>query len=1106
MTGPIELESKLQKIIHNISSNNINEEEIIESLQSELENFVNQTAENTFSRQLAKNIQEFLPAIIQAYITNKEEGKTENIERIANALNIIISTIKNLQTDDINAFSQDLDFDPDRLQKLSESINKLIDNVNSIKRTLSPNKEEHKPIATNLKSAEENMKKSEKIVQNNIDANAKALKEQPEDISLQAQKIREEFKNTKNDANELRQALIPLFNINATSGLSEAAQVFENMNQSIIKANDEMERMQSILLNNQLDTPEAIQGVDLSLNTVRMELEGLINYSQDVFSNIAQSSLGDMSNFYTKVLNMGLGIDISTSEIKANLNKLNISDTERQQLEQVLDTNKQKITELLKITHDEFNTAFSKKIDDIVNGIDTEANKILNQFAVGRGLSQKYIHSFNQSGQAATNIWQIATGIEQTKDRFSLGSIIGLGKPNLSSIKENASIAGQLQFELQNSMKQFAGYHEEARKYKEKGLHVQSQESLKMANKLFANIINTQYEFTSKASQAIKQWNKLSEKEKKRLDPSGQMESTIKNLSRNVQTSNTSVIALAETFNIKIDRSTKYKLEQIKSETKDLVKLDQETVKSKDKTEDTMKQLTNFIQSAVNDIKSIVSSTKNIFNSFGNLGIAFIGPFETPKRLYEHHRKQGQLIYQAMGTDAYIGYKDLNDSAERAYNRLMSGNELYARSGGRIDREAYNKQYQDILRQVGGRYGSTPEQAIKDAEVLTNQSILLKTVYGVDDSTIIQTFKTYLKDMDKSPLETADALAQLTAQAQAANIPLGQYLSKVSSLAETFMQVGLEGEQASLILNMLLQTGVRQEVAEAVTSQVASVASKFSDDKNKVAFAAVMQGEDPFHALAQMAYTHTADGKVRKGWGKEVGSYLDTYLNTIMKAYGDDPNMRFIGIVDQLKALGFDSRSASMLGEIYIEQGNSQLFQSMLEKEQDKIDNPNAKMENLNQQINNQLQQMVGQLSESDKLFAQLDSNLYREAKHVGTGLDQILQTLTPAIIEFQKQMLKFVSEALKFIQKMVTSDLFKSITDSVVEVISNIPNFLKELENKLDELIGWGQSLIEGYFIALIYINYWNKQTSIYIRIYIATYINLNVLIKIYTKLIYKN
>ena len=1097
MTGPIE--SAIREAQAKINQNNEvqNREDIINELQQKLSTFVDSSTNKAF----ATAISNILPAIIQSVITahNKyynNQIEEEDLNNITNNLQNVIDSITDLQN--VNAFSQDLDFDPERLQSLSKAFNKLSNNIDAIKGAIKGNTSEDVETRRQLETSKKALEQPKSSIEQNIAANIRADQEKPEDISLRSQKLKSELKDIQDDTKEFRQSLISLFNIQASSSLSTDAKILEQINKSAIQASEEIKNLNNILINNQLDTPESIQGANISLNEARLQFENLVHDSQNVFNTISQISLGDMSNFYTKILGMGIGFDGYSSEIKASLNKLNINDSEKQQLEQELNNNKQKIEELLRISHEEFSTAFSKKIDDITTSIDTETNKILNQFAVGRGLSQKYIHAFNQGGQAATNIWQIATGIEQTKDRFSFGNIIGFGKPNLSSIKENTSIAGQLQFELQNSIKEFAGLHDEAIKLKEKGLHQKSQATLEMANKMFTNIVNIQAEFSSRSIRAIKKWNQLSEKEKKRLDPTGQMDSTMKNLSRQVQTSNTSVIALAETFNIKMDKNTKYKLEQIKDETKDLVKLDQETSKAKDKTEITMKQLASYVQSAANEVKSIISSVRSTFDSFGGLGSAFAGPFEQIKKLYEYHRKQGQLTYAAMGTDAYIGYSNLDDSAERAYNRLMAGDELFVRSGGRIDREAYDKQYQAILRQVGGRYGSTPEQAVKEAEVLTNQSVLLKNVYGLDDSTIMQTFKTYLKDMDKSPTETLDALAQLTTQAQAANIPLGQYLAKVSSLAETFMQVGLEGEQASIILNMLLQSGVRHEVAEAVTSQVASAASKFSDDKNKVAFAAVMQGKNPFHALAQAAYTHTADGKVRKGWGKEIGSYMDTYINTVMTVYGNDPHMRFMGIVDQLKSMGFDQRSASMLGEIYIEQGNSHMFQQMLEKKMNEMDNPNAKMEDLNKQINEQLKQMVSQLAYSDKLAAQLDSNLWREARHFGTALDQILQTLTPAIIEFQKQMLKFTAEALKFIQKMVTSDLFKSITDSVVETISNIPNFLKDLENKLDELISWGQSLIEGcIIIALIYINYWNifnLNQYMYFNIkleYLTTYIN---------------
>jgi len=1040
-------------------------ENIRNTLTSTLNTSIINILDEEFPQQLASNVKTILPAVLDAvfaahndYFNDpNNETKQNNLTAIDQALTQALAALE--QLDKKNALTQELGFDSDRLNIISNALNTLNNSITNIQRNT--NSHSHQEVSQSLTASKNNLQNTQNIVQENINTNNRANIE-PEDITLKTKKVTEDLKLAKDAANDFRKSLFSLFNLHATEGLSNAANLFEEINKSALTANEAIERLHHLSINDKIDSPEAVQGANESLRKARQEIENLVNRSQQVNGQIAQASMGDITNFYTKLLNMGTGVDISTAEIKSNLSKLNISALERQQLEQALNENKQQIEELLNITHQEFTTAFTKKIDDIVSGIDTATNKTLNQFAVGRGLSQKYISSFNQAGQASTNIWQIATGIEQTKDRFSIGSF-GFGRPNLSSIKENASVAGQMHFELQNSIREFAGLHDKAIELKQKGLHNQSQAALNNADKLFESIANIQAEFSARALRAVKKWNQLSEKEKKRLDPTGQMDSNIKTLSRQLLNSNTSVISLTQAFNIKMNSTTKRQLEQLRQDTKDIVKLDQEVKKSKDKTEFTIKQLSNFLQSAINEIRSTINSTRQVFNTFGNLGTAFLGPIESLTKIYEYYRKQGHSKYAAMGTDAYIGYSNLDESADRAYSRLMAGNDLYERSGGRIDREIYDKQYQAILKQIGGRYGSTPEQAVQEAEELSKQTALLKSVYGVDDSSIMQALKTYFKDMDKSPTEAMDALAKLTVQAQAANIPLGQYLSKVSSLSETFMQVGIEGEQASIILNQLLQNGIRMEVAESVTSQVASVAGRFSENKNKIAFTGVLQGEDPFHAIAMSMYTHTADGKPREGWGKEIGKKLDTWINTVANIYGDDPDKRRMGVTDILKGEGFDQRASSMLASVFIEQGNNHIFQDMLVNELEKKDNPNATMESLNKKINTQLEQMVNQLAKSDKLSAQLDSKLYREAKQFGNKLDSILQALTPAIIEFQKQMLKFAMEALKLIQKLVTSDIFKNLVDSIVKTISDIPNFLKDLEGKLDELIGWGQSLIEG-------------------------------------------
>ena len=1045
----------------NIIGNQLDEERIKElkrNLQNSLNVEVLETLNDQFPQQLAANVKTILPTLLDAVVEAQKYDDTAKTTTVNNAFDNALNAIQKLV--DTNAFDTDLTNDKDTLTNLQQILNDFNTAVNNSSQYINGNN--NRELNEKFKTSKEQLKTTQKDLQSHIEAVDRA-NAPPEDVSLNTKILKDQLKDAKDNIVDFRQSLSSLFNIHATSNLDETAIIFERINKSAVSADEAIESLHDLFINNKLDTPEAIQGTQDSLNNVKLELESLINDSKQITSNIAQASMGDISNFYTKLLNMGTGADISFSTLQSNLKKLNINESEKTKLEQALNANKQQIDELIKITHTEFTNAFEKKIDDIITSIDKETDNVLNKFASGRGLSNKYTSAFNQAGQTASNIWQIATGIEQTRNRFSIFNM-GFGKPNLANIKKDMSVAGQMQFELSNSSNELTNLFDKAIKQKQQGLHKQSEATLEMANNLFASIVNIQSEFNSRCMRAIKKWNSLSKAEQKRLDPEGKMDRAMKDLAQQVKTGNTSLISLRENFNIKIDNRTRKQLEQLRADTKDLTKLEQETKKAEKKTEDTMKQLSNLAREAVNEVRSIVSSIKNIFNSFGNLGIAFAGPFETLRKSYEYYRKQGQLRYAGMGTDAYIGYTDLDDSARRTNARLKAGDELFVRSGGRIDREAIDKQYQSIIRNIGGQYGATPEQTVKDAEILTQQTALLKNVYGVDDSTIQQAIKTYYKDMGMTAEETVDAIATLSTQAQAANVPLGQYLSKVSSLAQNFMQIGLLGEQAGIILNQLLQSGVRMEVAEAVTSQVASAAGKFADDKNKIAFAAAMQGEDPFEALAKAAYTHDAQGNPRAAWGKEMGSYMDTYIKTIMPVAGSDPNMqRHILVNELLKPMGFDQRTASMIASRYIEEGNTDQFAEFFAEQLDKMSNPNKKMEDINEKINAQLEKMVAQLSESDRINAKLDSRLWNEAKRIGSAMDSILEQFAPIILEFQKQMLKFALEALKFIQKMVTSDLFKEITNTIVEMIGKIPDFLSDLGTKLDELVGWVQSIIDG-------------------------------------------
>lgn len=1028
--------------------------------QNNLSNILNSIAsdvldDNLFTQKLAKNIKEVLPEIIQLIKTSNDKNYSNDIN-INNAADEAFNALEELANNDF--FDKDLSDNKQDLEKLKSVIDTFIKAVESEQKFAQTHQDDTKD---NLKQLVTSFQASQNYLQGMIDAKTREEAE-PEDISLNTKSLNEQLETSKEYIQDFRKSLLSLFDYHATSDLSNIAEIFEKINKSSLSAEEAIQSLYDVFTNQKLQTPGSIQAATDSTQHIKEEFEKITNHAASVSQNIAQVSLGDVAKFYNNMLGIGANGEWSISNLRAELQKLNISEATRTQIEAELDAMEQSVDDLTSTAHANFTAAFAQRIDHIIHSIEKSENEVTTQMAQGRGLGNKFVSAFNQTGQVASDIWQIATGIEQTKDRFSIFGL-GIGRPNMNRFKKDASIIGQTQFELSNSSEALTKLFEQATIKKNKGLHKESEIILNQARQQFATVVNMQADISARALRTAEEWNRLSEEEQKKLDPEGKMASKIKQMQDQAKQGNLALLQLKQAFNIEVDSTTRQQLESLKSDTKDLTALNNAQKKASQKTESAMKKISEFARTAHNEIQSIASSIKQLFNSFGNLGALIPGFVGTATKGYEYYRKQGQLRYTAMGTDAYIGYNDLTDSAERAQSRLMYGDELYRQSGGRIDREAVDKQYQSMLRNIGGRYGTSPEQTVQEIEQITRQTALFKNLYGIDDSTINSIVKTYFKDMDKSPEEATDALAKLAMQAQTANVPLGQYLNKVSSIAQTFMQIGIDGEQASLILNKLIQSGVRAEVAEEITTQVGSAATKFADNKNQVAFAAVLQGENPWHALAQAAYSHEADGKIREGWAGEIGTKMDTYLNTIMTAYGNDPNMRRIGVTDLLKQMGLGQRAASRMASVYLEEGNSNMFQQLLGQEMEKADNPNATMEKLTQKASDQLDVMVRQLARSDTLQAELDSNIWRSAQAIGSRMDSILQELAPIIIEFQKQILKFTIEALKLIQNLVTSDLFQNITDTIVSTIRDIPKFLSGLDKKVDEAFGQIQNMING-------------------------------------------
>ena len=501
---------------------------------------------------------------------------------------------------------------------------------------------------------------------------------------------------------------------------------------------------------------------------------------------------------------------------------------------------------------------------------------------------------------------------------------------------------------------------------------------------------------------------------------------------------------LSKTLNLDVDEKT---LKSLVEDKKAMNEFGEEIQKTEKKANDLAKTLKDGVGGALGSMRSLISKVGGVLSKIG-LGVGALGPAAVGYKAYEMHVEQGRTRYKTMGVDASIGVTDMATSAANAQQRLMQGNDIYAMSGGMINREFLNESYKSAMQNVGGHYGSSPEQAMSEVNELVGKTALMQQVYGIDQGTMNDMYQTYFKDMKMSANDAAGAIAQVTETARTAGIPVSKYLKMINGLAQNFMKIGIEGDAANTVMGNVMARGARADVAQEVSSEAGNALGKMAGDKNWVAYTSSVMGMNPFEGLARAAYTHEANGDPRAGWANDIIKMADMRVNTMAGAAGNDPNVKRMIVTDTFKEMGFSQRSASMLTSSYM-QGNTEQFKDLFEKESKKLDNPNAALEEVNKKLTEQLEAMTGQLAGSDKLRAQLEAALYANADKIGNVVDDLLKQFGPLLLKLQEIFLnvaQFIVEGIKTLVDKV-SGWYNGLKEGSLEkkVVDGIINFAKD-------------------------------------------------------------
>ena len=447
------------------------------------------------------------------------------------------------------------------------------------------------------------------------------------------------------------------------------------------------------------------------------------------------------------------------------------------------------------------------------------------------------------------------------------------------------------------------------------------------------------------------------------------------------------------------------------------------------KSQNTFGSLKNEVSSTFKDITGSVNNVTR-FLGLSALPIPFLGLGSYMQKSLGMASQKGKLSanvaqsYYAMG---------MTPDDSNIYDMLsVKGAQYHKMSHGIIDFGDYANYFAGLATNVGGQTGLSNKQEAADMNKLADNTFLMKKVYGISDSTMQNTIQTFYKELKLSADETSYVMMNMANTATTSNIPVEKYMNTIAGLASNFEKLGLDGKLAMSSVDSLVSQGMSLDKATNVTTGMASILSNFGQNKTLMAYSGIMSGQfnNPWSAIRFGVDKFDSSGKVRKGYGQTVANSIDTWLNTVGNVGGNNEDIVYSLVYDQLKALGMNDQQADIGTSKWLKDKN--MFASWVETTL----TSNSKDEDKNKVILEGKEELLyaianvgDNLSAVDKTNQSLEDGQWQLAD----TLDQTIAPLLGTVNSVTGSMTEGLIELIGKISEFMNSDFFKSVVNPVI-------------------------------------------------------------------------
>lgn len=481
---------------------------------------------------------------------------------------------------------------------------------------------------------------------------------------------------------------------------------------------------------------------------------------------------------------------------------------------------------------------------------------------------------------------------------------------------------------------------------------------------------------------------------------------------------------------------------------------------------DEVKTKSSNLATIFTDIWSGVKKFKNMLA--GGLGLLGLGALLSPMSFIQKsvglEEDEGKRRYSMAKSDAYMG-ADFNPARTREFARTM-GDKYYSLSSGMIGFDEPMKYRDAMAHGVGGHYGSSPNMAAADMDVIARNTFAISKVYDLSSSTVANMMKTFYKDLGMSANEASYTLVSLAQTANSAGIPVEKYVQTVTGMANSLRASGVDGRQVLSSMNSLVGRGLRLEDAQSLVQSQARANTNMAKDYNSSAFFGMMsgQGGDPIALMSQGLMSHDEKGNPR-------GDYYQMMSQRVMQEAmfkgsiggGLNNGAGLSMFIESLRQRGYTDKDSSMIADA-AQKGHTGLVASLLEKADSHKDGGKQQLAEAMVDAQQKIAQANNQLAATQKI----EADVTMAEKHVGEAINNYLtgpleifrNGFTSALNTIVTNVSKFADSLNNFLNSKTGQSVTDAVGNHPIATLAavgaagvGIPMGLKYAKGKLGEV-----------------------------------------------------